>query len=83
MTLARYRETKAVDEIKQVDARGLSCPQPVLLVRNKLQELGSGEAKTVVDTMTQVENCTRTAESLGWSTTCEEKDASFELTFRK
>ena len=68
---------------ENVDARGLSCPQPVILTRAALQETGGGEVVVLVDTMTQVHNCTRAAEKLGWQGTYEEKDEVFELTFRK
>jgi hypothetical protein len=53
------------------------------MVRKTLMELGSGEASAVVDTMTQVENCIRTAESLGWAATYEEKDDCFRLIFKR
>ncbi|TET37937.1 MAG: SirA family protein [Planctomycetota bacterium] len=72
-----------MDEGRNVDARGLSCPQPVLMARKTLMELGSGEVSAIVDTMTQVENCIRTAESLGWTATYEEKDECFRLIFKK
>ena len=68
---------------ENVDARGLSCPQPVILTRAALQETGGGEVVVLVDTMTQVHNCTRAAEKLGWKGTYEEKDEVFELTFRR
>jgi TusA-related sulfurtransferase len=69
--------------VETVNARGLSCPQPVILTRKALQESGGNEVVVLVDTMTQVHNCTRAAEKLGWQATCEEKDDVFELTLRK
>lgn len=69
---------------EQVDARGLSCPQPVILTRQALQKRSAGgEVQVLVDTMTQVHNCTRAAEKLGWQATCAEKDDVFELTLKK
>ncbi len=50
-----------------VDARGLSCPQPVLLALGEMKKLGRGALEVLVDTDTSVENVTRAAESLGWS----------------
>jgi TusA-related sulfurtransferase len=67
----------------QVDARGLSCPQPVILTRKALQESSGSEVVVVVDTMTQVQNCTRAAAKLGWQGSYEETEGVFELTFRK
>jgi TusA-related sulfurtransferase len=49
-----------------LDAQGLSCPQPVLLVLDKMKELGQGRLEVLVDTETSLENVTRAAESQGW-----------------
>jgi TusA-related sulfurtransferase len=68
---------------ENVDARGLSCPQPVILTRKALQETSTNEVVVLVDTMTQVHNCTRAAEKLGWQVSYQEKTDVFELTFRK
>jgi selenium metabolism protein YedF len=45
---------------KTVDARGLACPQPVILTRNALQE--SDVVITIVDNETAQHNVTRIAE---------------------
>ena len=68
---------------KSVDARGLSCPQPVIMTRRTLQQTSVNEVVVLVDTMTQVHNCTRAAEKLGWHAEYEEQDDVFELTLRK
>ncbi len=68
---------------ENVDARGLSCPQPVILTRQALQKTGGNEVVILVDTMTQVHNCSRAAEKLGWQADYDEKDDVFELTLRK
>ena len=49
-----------------VDARGLSCPQPVLETLDAIKRLGSGEIEVLVDTDTSKENVTRAASSKGW-----------------
>jgi TusA-related sulfurtransferase len=49
-----------------VDARGLSCPQPVLLVMYRMKELGSGEFQVLIDNEVSRENVTRAAKSQGW-----------------
>ena len=53
-------------EKETVDARGLSCPQPVLMVMDKMKSLSKGEIVVVVDTDTSKENIMRAAESQGW-----------------
>jgi len=49
-----------------VDARGLSCPEPVLLTLETIKKLGKGEIEILVDTDTSRENVSRAAQSMGW-----------------
>lgn len=49
---------------KTVDARGLSCPQPVILTRKALQEQAA--LITIVDNETSQHNVTRMAEKAGY-----------------
>jgi len=51
---------------EEVDARGLSCPQPVILVHQKMKELKRGTFEVRVDTDTSCENIGRLARSEGW-----------------
>jgi tRNA 2-thiouridine synthesizing protein A len=68
---------------ESVDACGLSCPQPVILTRKAILESGGDEVVVLVDTMTQVHNCSRAAKKLGWQASYKEKGDVFELTLRK
>jgi tRNA 2-thiouridine synthesizing protein A len=49
-----------------VDARGLSCPQPVLMTLDEIKKQNQGEIEVLVDTDTSKENVSRAAESQGW-----------------
>ncbi len=49
-----------------VDARGLSCPQPVLATLKEIGKPGPGEVTVLVDTDTSRENVCRAAASKGW-----------------
>lgn len=49
-----------------VDARGLSCPQPVMLTLKEIKNLSGGEVIVLVDTDTSKENVCRAAQSQGW-----------------
>jgi TusA-related sulfurtransferase len=49
-----------------VDARGLSCPQPVLLTMARMKEKTSGEIEVIVDNEVSRENVSRVARSQGW-----------------
>jgi TusA-related sulfurtransferase len=50
-----------------VDARGLSCPQPVLLTLNEMKKVNKGEIVILVDTDTSKENVSRAATTQGWN----------------
>jgi tRNA 2-thiouridine synthesizing protein A len=49
-----------------IDARGLSCPQPVLVTVETLSKVKQGEIVVLVDTETSKENVTRASASMGW-----------------
>ena len=49
-----------------IDARGLSCPQPVLMTLDNIKKQNSGEMEILVDTETSKENVSRAVESQGW-----------------
>jgi tRNA 2-thiouridine synthesizing protein A len=50
-----------------VDARGLSCPQPVLLTVEKIKQLKAGKLEILVDTETAVENVKRAVTNNNWT----------------
>jgi len=50
-----------------VDARGLSCPQPVLLTLKEMKKINKGEIVILVDTDTSKENVSRAATAQGWN----------------
>ena len=67
-----------------IDARGLSCPEPVLLAKQAIDKLGRGTIQVLVDTQTSRENVTRMAESLSCTVeTAESSDGGFVLSVKK
>lgn len=67
-----------------VDARGLSCPQPVLLTMDKIKSLGQGELTVLVDSDTSKENVIRAAGSLGWQVkSLDAEGIEYKLTLEK
>lgn len=62
-----------------VDARGLSCPQPVLLAVQAMKGKGSGEISVLVDNEASKENVARAAASQGWNAAVEETGGEFLL----
>lgn len=49
-----------------LDARGLSCPQPVLDTLAKIESMGSGTFEVQVDTEAAKENISRAVQGKGW-----------------
>ncbi len=67
-----------------VDARGLSCPQPVLMTLDAIKSGSDTEIIVLVDTDTSKENVTRAANSKGWSVTDIQPDGEgYKLTLKK
>jgi TusA-related sulfurtransferase len=63
-----------------VDARGLSCPQPVLMAVQAMRKAGSGALEVVVDNEASRENVARAAHSQGWDVTVHEmENGEFKL----
>ena len=50
-----------------IDARGLSCPQPVLDTLNKIAAMGRGNLEILVDTEASKENVCRAVQAKGWT----------------
>jgi len=65
-----------------IDARGRSCPEPVLMTKKVLDENKYEEFKIMVDTHVAVENITRFAEGNGYNVRIEEKE-DYEILIRK
>ena len=70
---------------EKVDARGLPCPQPVLLARKALMDLGGeGVITVLVDSAASRDNVKRFAESQGCAVQVEEPEAGlWEVTLAK
>ena len=64
---------------EKIDARGLSCPQPVVLAKKAMDKIGKGSVEVIVDTVTSKENVTRLARSAGYQVSVEERAGEFFL----
>jgi len=67
---------------KVVDARGLSCPQPVLLTKKALEE-GEFPIEVIVETGTSRDNVSRVARKAGCKVTVEENEGEFIIRIEK
>jgi len=65
-----------------VDARGLSCPQPVIDTKKAINA-GEFPIEVLVDTVTSRENVRRIAEKNGLTVAVAEVDDEFTLTLSK
>ena len=65
-----------------VDARGLSCPQPVILARKAILA-EAFPIVVLVETVTSRENVRRAAEKLGCAVQVEEAGQEFRLTLTR
>ncbi|WP_028319548.1 sulfurtransferase TusA family protein [Desulfobulbus elongatus] len=67
-----------------VDARGLSCPQPVIMALDEMKKEDNRELVVLVDTDTSKENVSRAATSQGWQVSeVSEEGGGYRITVRK
>ena len=66
----------------EIDARGLSCPEPVVLTR-KAAKAKEAEILVLVDNICAVENVTRFGKNNGYSVETSEGNGEFTLFLKK
>ena len=67
----------------EVDARGLSCPLPVLKTKEAITKNPNEEIVILVDCQVSKQNVTRVAESSGYSVKVEMLEDEFHLKCKK
>lgn len=65
-----------------IDARGLSCPEPVILLRKAMASKES-RYEMLVDNHAAKENTSRYAKSQGYNVTVTETNGEYKLVFKK
>ena len=68
---------------KEIDARGLTCPYPVIETKKVLQELRKGTVVTIVDNAAARDNVKRLAESMDCTVLVERRKDDYYLTITK
>ncbi len=68
--------------MKEVDARGLSCPEPVLLAKAAV-EAGDFPVTVLVDDAAPFENVQRFAVNAGYQVSTAEIDGGHKITIQK
>ena len=66
-----------------IDARGLSCPMPVLMVQREVKKSNPATVEVLVDNMTAVGNITRFAASQHYAVKVDEIDGEYKMTLTK
>ena len=57
-----------------IDARGLACPMPVVMVQKAVKNGTPAELEVLVDNQCAVENITRYASNQGYQVSVQEQD---------
>ena len=66
-----------------IDARGQSCPIPVVMVQQEVKKSNPAELQVKVDAMVCVENISRYAASQGYAVTVDESGGEYTMTLKK
>lgn len=66
-----------------IDARGRSCPEPVIMTKQAVESNPGQEIEVLVDANVAVENITRFAENSGYSVSVKEDGEDFVLKLNK
>lgn len=69
--------------MREIDCRGMSCPHPVLMTKQALENPGEDEVMLVVDHLSSCENIKRFAMSQGCLADVEEKQGNYHIHIRK
>lgn len=69
--------------MKEIDARGLVCPQPVILTKKALEEIEEGEVVAIVDNITAKENVSRLAANLNYEYEVSDENGCHYIKIRK
>lgn len=69
--------------MKEIDARKLACPAPVLLARDMVEKEGPEQIRIIVDNAAARQNITRFLESMAYATSVEIDGEFFRITGRR
>lgn len=69
--------------MKEIDARKMACPKPVILTKKELDAMEKGTVCTLVDNKVATENLSRLAESMGLKAKVEEVGEDYKVTIEK
>lgn len=67
---------------EKIDARGLSCPEPVIMLR-KAMASNENEYDIIVDNVVSKENVTRYATHQGYQVSVTEQESEYHLSLKR
>ncbi|ADL12419.1 sulfurtransferase TusA family protein [Acetohalobium arabaticum] len=68
---------------KEVDTRGRSCPEPVIMTKQAIQEISEGEITVLINEEVAKENVSRMARNSGCSVEVEDSEDGYRLLITK
>lgn len=68
--------------MQEVDARGLSCPEPALMAMEAINNYPGEEIRVLVSTATQKQNVTELAQNKGRTATAAQDGNDFVITIK-
>ena len=69
--------------MKQIDARGLACPAPVLQTKNAIEEENLNSIEVLIDNEASRQNVSRFLKSQGFEVSVQEREGDFHVTGRR
>ena len=69
--------------MKQIDARGLSCPAPVLHTKDAIEEDNLNSIEVLIDNEASRQNVSRFLKSQGFEVSVQEREGDFQVTGRR
>ncbi len=69
--------------MKEIDARGLACPSPVLQTKNAIEEESLNNIEVIVDNEAGRQNVSRFLKSQGFEVSVQEREGDFHVTGRR
>ncbi len=69
--------------MKEIDARGLACPAPVLQAKNAIEDKNLNSIKVLVDNKASRQNVSRFLKSQGFEVSVQEREGDFHVTGRR
>ena len=69
--------------MKEIDARGLACPAPVLQTKNAIEDKNLNSIEVLVDNEATRQNVSRFLKSQGFEVSVQEREGNFHVTGRR